>query len=213
MWKFQIKYTNADAMKHSTFSPAQLMQTASTIDKQNFQKLKTAYDACIDEEAIKAEGIKPLMDILEMVAAIFPAKKSNVVAEMKPKSDEALSNAVTFLNKLGISPLISIGPGADDKDPDTVVIQVSPPWRIGLPAKDYYENKKVVKQYTETLQQLCDNFNVHEVVFGKNMNCTELSQNLVHFEKQLAAASPDPEDLSDVTVSIIFRVFIIADQV
>jgi endothelin-converting enzyme len=212
MCTIQTKYTNADTVKHSIFSPAQLLQTESSIDKQNFQKLKTAYDACIDEEAIKAEGIKPLMDILEMVAALFPAKKLNGDAENKPKSDEALSNALTFLNKLGISPLVSIGPGADDKDPDTVVIQVSPPWRIGLPAKDYYENKKVVQQYTETLEQLCDNFNVHEAVFSKNSNCTELSQNLVHFEKQLAAASPDPEDLSDVTVSIISQVLIVADR-
>lgn len=155
----------------------------------------------MNEDLIKKDGIKPLLEILRKVTELFPGKKSDAPTTFSKKDGEALSETITYLNKLGVSSLVSLGPGADDKDPDTVVVQVTPPWRIGLPAKDYYENKKVVQKYTDTIVAVCEQFTAHGTVLSNPGKCNELAISLVAFEKRLAAASPDPEDMSDVTVS------------
>jgi endothelin-converting enzyme len=122
--------------QHSSFSPAQLIQTLSSVDQQNFDKLKGAYDACMDEKTIKQAGIRPLAGILRQVAEMAKSEDSN-----------ALSDTVLFLHKLGVTSLLSLGASADDKDPDTVVVVASPPYQIGLPAKDYYSDDAVMKKY------------------------------------------------------------------
>lgn len=188
-----------DTSEHSTFSPAQLVETASSVDKENFKKLKTAYDSCQDEDSIKKEGIKPLLAILKEISALFPVKKYDTEEVFAAKDGDSLSEALTFLNKLGVSALVSLGPGADDKDPDTVVTQVSPPWRIGLPAKDYYGNDKVVQKYTDTITSVCEGFTKQFSILSKPKKCRQLAVELVTFEKRLADASPSPEDMSDVT--------------
>ena len=140
---------------------------------------------------------------------MFPVKESTFEAGalFKISDSDALSSTMTFLNKLGLSPLLSIGAGADDKDPDSVVVQVSPARRIGLPAKDYYKDEKVVKRYTDTIASIIENLHPDDTKlsnFGKfasKANATEHAQDLVRFESILAAASPDAEDADDVTVS------------
>jgi len=87
--------------KHSSFSPAKLIQTLSSADQENINKLKAAYNACMDVETIKRSGIKPLAEVIQQVVDIYPVKKSHW-----DKYD--LVDAVTFLTKLGISSLVSI---------------------------------------------------------------------------------------------------------
>jgi len=211
-------------LQHSSFSPAQLLQSISSVDQQNFDKLKAAYDACMDEATIKKSGIKPLLEVVHQVAELFPVTES-VFHKRTPligKHKEDIPDVLYFLNKLGLSPLLSLGAGADDKDPDVVVIQVSPPWRIGLPAKNYYEDPKIVKEYKDTIAQVLENVHPdhkHENAplhaewmqssgHGKiaaRGKAADSADEVVEFERQLAAASPDPEDAQDVTVSPLKR--------
>jgi endothelin-converting enzyme len=92
--------------------------------------------------------------------------------------------------------LVSTGTGADDTDPDTVVISVSAPYRIGLPAKELYSDDKIMDKYETVIYD----------VFSSMWPSTdkEIAKNashaLVRFEKDLAAISPDAEDRDDVTV-------------
>ena len=96
----------------------------------------------MDEENIKKDGIKPLLEILHQVADMFSVQESasQQRTPLPVKDNDGLSDTVLYLAKLGVSSLVSFGAGADDKDPDTVIVQASPPWRIGLPAKDYYKD-------------------------------------------------------------------------
>lgn len=48
--------------KHSSFSPAQLVKSLSSVDEENFDKLKSAYGACMNEDRIKEDGVKPLLE-------------------------------------------------------------------------------------------------------------------------------------------------------
>lgn len=174
----------------------------------------------MDEDTIKNVGIKPLMALLHQVADLFPVQESafNRRTPLVATDSKDIAETILYLSKLGVTALVSPGAGADDKDPDTVVVQVSPPWRIGLPAKDYYLDSAVVKKYEDTLTKIIGNLHPdhkHEnatlhaewmkVKGHGNIAARGDSQNYAHdvveFEKKLAAASPDAEDSNDVTVS------------
>lgn len=130
------------------------------------------------------------MEILNETSTRFAA-----VRQPHGVDKEEISDTILYLAKLGVSALVSSGTGADDKDPDTVVVSVSAPYRIGLPAKELYQDEKIVKKYEDVASQVLsalDLTSVHSIVD---------SHALVEFEKKLAAASPDAEDRDDVTVS------------
>jgi endothelin-converting enzyme len=156
------------------------------VDEENFDKLKSAYDACLDEDTIKELGLGPLLEILNEISELHPTSGAAVAED-----DAALSDTILYLAKLGVSALVSAGTGPDDTDPDTVVVSVSPPYRLGLLAKERYKEEKVVKQYEETLSQVISALYPDRKVDGHA---------IVELEKKLAAASPDAEDRDDVTV-------------
>jgi endothelin-converting enzyme len=151
----------------------------------------------MDEETIKKEGTKPLKEMLTEISDMFT--KSDTEFDTLSKDSSTLSETVLFLQKLGVSALVSTGAGADDTDPDTVVVQVSSPWRIGLPAKDYYKDKDVVAKYEAAFM----------AVLGALYPDSEVgkAEGLLEFEKRLAAASPDAEDQNDVTVGLHVSTF------
>lgn len=98
------------------------------------------------------------------------------------------------LSKLGVTALLAIGTGADDKDPDTVVVSVAAPYRVGLPAKELYGDEKILKRYEEVASQ------VIPALVPRSNSVSDDYHGLIEFEKKLAAASPDSEDRDDVTV-------------
>jgi endothelin-converting enzyme len=175
----------------------------------------------MDENIIKKAGVKPLVEILHQIADIFPATNPAVgerTALITNEDNEDIAATILYLAKLGVPTLVVLGAGADDKDPDTVVVQASPPRRIGLPAKDYYKDPKVVEKYTKTLAQIIASLHPNHKADNalSTVDFIELSDQdgsavmersedyagkVVEFEKKLAAASPDAEDSNDVTVS------------
>lgn len=119
--------------------------------------------------------------------------------------ERALSSTLSLLADLGVSALFDIGTGADDKDPDSVVVSVSAPYRIGLPAKEFYEDEKILKRYEEVISQ---------VVPALTSTAAESSHyhEVVEFERKLAAASPDAEDRDDVEVGMFATKLVFADK-
>jgi endothelin-converting enzyme len=153
-------------------------------DRDNFKKLRAAYDSCLDEEAIKKAGLDPLRKFLDEI-------KQKV---FRPFSDDGLiGNATLYLAKYGIHPFVAAGPGADDKDPDVVVVSVSPPWTFGLPSKERYEDSKLLGKYRDIVVK------VYTSIYPKEDEKTVAK--VIDLEKRLAAASPSVEEREDVTVS------------
>lgn len=170
--------------RHSAFSPMQLASASKSADEANFEKLTSAYNACLDEKTIEKLNTVPLIGILDQVYKSFPLTET--------PSINAYAETILLLAKYGVSALISPGASADDADPDVVVVSVSPPWDFGLPAKERYEDDTLVEKYkdvvAETLGQLVPG-HTRDILAG-----------VVDFEKKLAAASPNSEDRQDVTV-------------
>jgi endothelin-converting enzyme len=168
---------------HSEFSPMQLETTTKDLDQANFKKLQDGYNACMNEGAIKKAGTAPLVEILDKIKDLYKVDKPC-------PSGEDLANTVLYLAEHGITALAAVGTGADDKDPDTVVISVSAPWRIGLPSKERYEDDDLLNFYEGTIGRIFQHM---------HLTSQPIPRKVINFEKKLAAASPNAEDMSDVT--------------
>jgi endothelin-converting enzyme len=156
-----------------------------SVDEENFDKMKAAYDACLNEDEIKNAGLEPLLKALDEIKQMYPV---NTAAA---PDTHALKDAILLLAKYGVSALVSSGTGADDTDPDTVVVSVSPPWSFGLPSKERYDDEKLVEKYRSVAVEVLSALypDQDKDAFAK----------IVDLEKRLAAASPSTEERDDVT--------------
>ncbi|GAM91522.1 hypothetical protein ANO11243_095740 [Dothideomycetidae sp. 11243] len=180
---------------------ASLFWTASSSDQEIFKKLRDGYKACMDEPRLRSLGSKPLIDLLKVLD--------------KSYREESLTGAVRFLTTIGASSPITLGVGPDDKDPDTNVIGLSPPYSFGLPSKQYYNNTELVDSYQETIGTVLEallkeaghdsrgtdpdflaSFRVTGSVDTLDKN---IVADMVRFEAAMAFAGPDPEVLEDIT--------------
>ncbi|KAJ5601688.1 hypothetical protein N7510_011222 [Penicillium lagena] len=149
-------------------------------DKDNFQKIKAAYDACLDETAISKRGTEPVDKMLAQLEKIYPAKTGD--------DPNHLTDVVLYLMKSGVDALTSLGVSPDDRDPDNLAIFVTPPREIGLPAREFYNDTKTVAKYTDVVQQV-----LGEVAGNNN------AKDVVSFETKLARVTPDTQTQEDVT--------------
>ena len=89
----------------------------SSAKRDIFEKLQTAYNACMDEEVIRDLGAAPLLDILRKVEELFPAARpdTDFFSSLKSmdqrylfsKGENDLSRTSTYLTGIGIDSLIS----------------------------------------------------------------------------------------------------------
>ena len=89
-------------LRHILESERDEFPEESSPDFENFHKLKTAYDACLEEPAVKARGTEPLDDVLDHLEKIYPADSSSVKG-----SNDNLTNAVLYLMEIGVEALVS----------------------------------------------------------------------------------------------------------
>ncbi|KAL3482364.1 hypothetical protein BJX99DRAFT_216896 [Aspergillus californicus] len=154
-------------------------------DSKIFEKLKAGYEACVDEETINKRGNQPLVKMLEEFEKIYS------ISSASEGSEAGLTDAMLYLLKSGVRALVSPSASPDDRDPDTIAIFVNPPRRIGLPAREYYNDTKTVADYTTMVEKVLGSF-----VVGKK---EQLIKEVVAFESKLADVTPDTQAQEDVT--------------
>ncbi|KAI4592639.1 hypothetical protein KJ359_010541 [Pestalotiopsis sp. 9143b] len=183
--------------KHSSFSPQNLAALATSTDEANFNIMKDAYDACINETVIKEIGVQPLVSLVNEVAHSFPvSEKSFTNNEVVAENDHAsLSKTILQLEKWGISTFEYLGTGADDKNPEVVIIQASPAG-LTLPSPEYYEDEDTVEKYQAMLGEVFASFLPSN---SSRKHSSKLAKSVVDLEKKIAAITPPPEDQQDVT--------------
>ena len=164
-----------------------LAATERSLDEENFLKLSSAYEACMATDAAKGLDILPLADFVAKIKQSFPQSTGT------RRSENAFSDTILLLARYGISAFVSTGVDADDTNPDVMVVQVSAPYRIGLPSKERYEDGALVKKYENA---------VVEVLSLLTPDADQsAAAGVVALEKKLAAASPSNEERQDVKVS------------
>ncbi|KAK8166406.1 endothelin-converting enzyme [Phyllosticta citrichinensis] len=155
------------------------------IDRENFNKMKTAYDACLDEDLLKEVGVKPVKDILDAV----PKPDSG-----KYETTGGLTDILITLHRLGVYPLVSTDTGSDRKTPDVVTIYINHGGK-GLPSKEYYNKTDVQANYTRTIAEMFDIF------LGDSGTHGEMSKQVFELERRIAFAQLDPEQERNVDLT------------
>ena len=96
---------------------------SSSPEASIFNKLKDAYDACMDEERLRGLGAEPLLDILRKVEKLFPAARPHSTSEPFPKlphqaqkgliyeGENQLATTVAYLVSVGVDALVSFDVG------------------------------------------------------------------------------------------------------
>ncbi|KAL9136576.1 MAG: hypothetical protein Q9175_002214 [Cornicularia normoerica] len=189
----------------------------SSAKRDIFEKVQTAYNACMDEEVIKDVGSTPLLDVLRKVEELFPATRPDInFPLLKPmnqkglliEGENQLSKTLTYLTSIGLGSLISFYVTADDKDPDVIVPFIAAPRQPGLPTKEYYKDPELVVRYAKTIGHVLEAL-LAEAKSGSrpltglwtqiSTESAELVESIVVLESKLAQATPDEEDAEDVT--------------
>ncbi|KAF3070925.1 Endothelin-converting enzyme 1 [Daldinia childiae] len=182
--------------KHSSFSPQNLIKVAASTDEENFRMIQDAYNSCLDEATLQKVGVEPLVDLINQVALSFPVDDAYGSDAILEEADyAALSDTILLLEKLGVSSFVGLTAGADDKNPDVVIVQAYPAG-LTLPSPEYYQDNDTVSKY-ETM--LGDIFTSLLPSKSSKSSAKELAQSVIELEKKIAAATPPPEDQSDVT--------------
>lgn len=222
-----MQENSQQVLRHVLESPfADIAQQVESLTENHaaeraiFDKLKSAYDACMDEGKIKEIGSGPLLDILRKIQELFPASRPHQMSGSFPrlqnqqqkgliyKGENQLSTTVLYLASIGINSIVSFSVGANDRDPDSVILALMAPRQPGLPSKEYYKDGELVKTYGEVIGQVLEGL-LHEAypnatsaakkpsrVFPQS---EDLVAAIVGLETKLALATPDTKDFEDVT--------------
>jgi endothelin-converting enzyme len=155
--------------------------------------MKMAYDACMNVDLLKVIGLGPLSQILTDITNNFPVQSSSL-APMNVAESQNTRDAILYLARLGVTALVSSRAEPDSRDPDTVVVTVSAPYSVGLPAKERYLDKKLVKKYHQAMSQVLSSL--------YSQHSWDDASLIVELEKKLAAASPESQDRDNITVGL-----------
>jgi endothelin-converting enzyme len=79
------------------------LTTRDSIDDYNFDMLRTAYQACMDTDAIAAAGIKPLADLIASIDKIWPLSTDDFNQTMTKADLDGFHQANLFVEQLGVS--------------------------------------------------------------------------------------------------------------
>lgn len=162
--------------------------------------IQDAYNSCLDEATLQKVGVEPLVDLINQVATSFPVDDAyGSDSPLEEVDYAALSDTILLLEKLGVSTFVGLTVGADDKNPDVAIVQAYPAG-LTLPSPEYYQDNDTVSKYEAMLGEIFTSLLPSK---SSKSSAKELAQSVIELEKKIAAATPPPEDQSDVTVSKI----------
>ncbi|KAK1450201.1 peptidase family M13 [Colletotrichum melonis] len=180
------------------FITASLSQEQIGVDRDNFQLIVETYNACLNDTAVKAAGLGPLINLVNRVAEAFPVANTTEDKERKISKNDAknMGKTLLFFGQLGISTFESVTVDFDDQNTNKTLISVVPggtPLLTGSVAR----NNDTVAEYERIMAALLQA--VHPAKLDV-MNAQRLALAVTKFEKDAVAlqatddskASPTP---------------------
>ena len=153
----------------------------------------------MNETTLQKVGIQPLVSLIDQVAASFPVDESAYGNDDTLSAEDyaALSDTILLLQRIGVSTFTGLTAGADDKDPDVVIVQAYPAG-LTLPSPEYYKDDDTISTYQTMLEEVFTNL---LPTSSSKSSAKQLAQSVIDLEKKIATVTPPPEDQADVTVS------------
>lgn len=172
-------------------SSGQLPDPEKLLEKQNFEKVKSMYSACMDETAIDDLGPEPIFPLLQEIQSLYPASGAD--------DTRKVTQALIYLARNAIGALFEIFPDADQKDPEQNVLQL---YQSGLtlPSKEYYKKDDTIQAFLTGVKETFSAVFNHPKSTDKNWDQYRIDQTarmVIDFETKLAEISQLPEELQD----------------
>ncbi|KAI1806704.1 Metalloprotease [Daldinia bambusicola] len=155
-----------------------------SVDEENFNKLVTSYNACLNETAIEETGVQPLVLFLGNITESFPviSREHTNTSRFDTADHEAFSQTYLFLARHSIFPFLTIDVALDPDHIDTYIPIVAP--SDGFFPSEVYENEETRSLYEKAVAEVLGNVLPTEDLRAK---AVEMAQGLVQLERQIAA--------------------------
>jgi len=150
-----------------------LSQDDQELDKEIFNKIKTIYDTCMDEDTINKKGKEPLINLLNQFDLYNNKSKYEGV--------DGLTNLIADLHHYGVDIIFKFVVVGDIIKHDLNIMGMVQPDLLLL--KDQYKNEKDISKYKSTIIETL------ELLFKdqKNeRNIEEMTNKIIEFEKKLS---------------------------
>jgi endothelin-converting enzyme len=106
-------------------------------DQENFAKIKSAYQACMNYTALEKEGLEPLTTFVKTVVDTFPAAAGpDKAANQSHDYSTAMGNTIALFESLGIESTQRITQVQKPYNPDEIQLSIVPPSIPDIPADD-----------------------------------------------------------------------------
>ncbi|KAG2184895.1 hypothetical protein INT43_000808, partial [Umbelopsis isabellina] len=185
----QIFENNFEDLKYINGN-AGISENQRVKDKQVFEKAKNYYGSCLDEQTINQLGTSPLKPLLENLASIWHTHSGEKIS--------TITNALSYLISIGVSPFFSIYADADSKNPgvNTLYLQQQ---GLGLPTKEYYSVPATMELYEKILEDTwkVTMSNGQGTTYDPDTDIASIARKIVDFEKKLASISNSTDELRD----------------
>ncbi|KAL1917606.1 uncharacterized protein VTP21DRAFT_3999 [Calcarisporiella thermophila] len=138
------------------FTPINSTQGDVEIDKDNFNKFKAIYTACMNETNIEQLKANPILPVVKIVTDNLPLAQplplyfTGQPVSGQPIDKAALSRTLGKMSENGADGLVGLSVDADALDPEVNVLYMSSSG-ISLPSKDYYSEADVLALYRTTI--------------------------------------------------------------
>ncbi|KAF9483849.1 zincin [Pholiota conissans] len=136
-----------------------ILETTSAVspaDDRIRNKLRDFYGACLDEDKLNDIGPSPLLHLVKTVKLLYSGNSTSITSQVKSEKDKVkgLTAAIAFLHSRGIPALFGFDIEGDvGVDPNHMVLWFNQP-DLGLPSKEYFEEKAIRNTYAEVLERL-----------------------------------------------------------
>ncbi|KAN0123833.1 metallo peptidase [Russula decolorans] len=124
-------------------------------DQRLLVKLRNLYYSCMDESTLDQLGEGPLKDFVAQVKKLYRGESTGIAdSSGDHKEREGLTAALAFLHSRGIPALFDFGVEGDVAfDPNFMILWFQQP-TLGLPSKEYFEDKTMREVYASVLERL-----------------------------------------------------------
>ncbi|KAF8894469.1 hypothetical protein BD779DRAFT_1467099 [Infundibulicybe gibba] len=126
----------------------------SSQDKEILSKLQNLYSSCLNQDRLDEIGTIPLKHLVQTLRKLYRGEDTDISLSEEAKKSEGLTAALAFLHSRGIDALFSFEIEGDvGVDPNFMVLWFNQP-DLGLPSKEYYEEKSIMKIYQDVVERL-----------------------------------------------------------
>ncbi|KAL9561383.1 hypothetical protein ACKAV7_014738 [Fusarium commune] len=181
-----------------------LTEDQAKADKENFAKVKTAYQVCMNYTTLEEEGLEPLTVLVNKVVAAFPATaESDKTAHEPHDYSAAMGKTITLFESLGIETTQRFAQVQDPQSPDRIQLRIMPPSTSDIPTKD-----EAVLEYLElaaTLVSAVHPANITVKQAASRMQSVIEWQRTVTLALRVATAKPATASATAISLAEIQR--------